>query len=229
MAAALATTLLAGCFRISTTFVRVTDPAAVAVRVGPREVLAPSSQPDAVVAAEGHYWYLLTRMPYRIDAVREPGGALGLRCDACAFAPWPMRSAAEAPLVDAAGNVRPSFATPHLSREALVLPVDVGFVRAPRRMQPVVGARPDLVIPWHAVASARRVSRPLPWWFAALFLTVGATWTASGVYFVDVTRRHWPRVGYGFGVPAITVGAALVGVGLWHLLAPVREETLRPP
>jgi hypothetical protein len=227
--AALGLALLAGCFRISTTTVRVTDPAAVSVRFGPREVLPPSSQPAATVVGQGHYWYLLTRLPYRIDAVREPLGAVTLRCDACAFAPWPMVATAAVPLVDAAGNVRPSFATPRATREALFIPVDVGFVRAPRRMQAVVGARPELVIPWRAVASARRVSRPLPWWFAAVATGVGATWVGLGGYFIHATRHDSDSLRYGVSVPVIAVGAAVLALGLWHLLAPVREETLQPP
>ena len=192
-------------------------------------LLPPSSQPAVAVVAEGRYWHLFTRLPYRIDAVREPLGALTLRCDACGHAPWPMVGIAAVPLVDAAGNVRPSLGAPRLTREALVLPVDVGLVRAPRRWQPVVGARPELVIPWKSIASARQVRRPLPWWWAAVATFVGATWVGLGGSCIDAARRESAGIRFGISVPGIAIGAAVLSMGLWHLLAPFREETLRPP
>lgn len=229
LAAALGLTLLAGCFRVTTTYVRVTDPAAVGVRLGPREVLPPSSQPAVAVLTEGRYWYLLSRLPYRIDAVREPLGAVSLRCQACGHAPWPMVGVAAVPLVDAAGNVRPGLGAPRRTREALVVPLDATFVRTPRRLEPVVGARPELVIPWRSVASARVVRRPLPWWWAAVATGVGAAWVGLGGYFLHVARHESPALRYGISVPGIAIGTAVLGLGLWHLLAPTREETLRPP
>ncbi|HEY3353429.1 MAG TPA: hypothetical protein VGQ83_09285 [Polyangia bacterium] len=227
--AVLALTLLAGCFRLTTTYVRVNDPAAVALAAGPQEVLPPGREPRVAKLAEGRYWYLLTRLPYEIHAVREPTGAVALRCDACGHAPWPMTGTAAVLLVDPEGAVRPAFGRARLTREAIVLPADVTFVRAPRRLQPVVAARPDLIIPWQSVVTARQVRRPLPWWAATFPTAIGAGWIGLGAYFLDISQRLGSGTRYGVGVPVITVGAALLGVGLWHLLAPVREEALRPP
>jgi hypothetical protein len=221
---------LTGCLRIGETDVRLRDPTGVALRVGPAEApqerVPAGGPPQTVVVKDGTYGYLFSRLPYRVEARREPDGTLRLSCAACAAAPWPLTGRGEATLVDGAGRVRPTHLVPVRTPAELVLPYDIPLVRAPRRMQGLVEVRPRLAIPWDNVLVARRVSTPPRLW-GAFATIVGAGWVTFGA--LAAANRLGPGLRVGLSVPLFVVGGGALGLGVWCLSAPAREEALVPP
>jgi len=224
---------LAGC--LTTTQVRVRDPTRVGVHVqrgdGFAEVLAPGDPPRTAVAAEKQYWWFLSKLPYRVHAVRETDGALALRCEECGLARWPLRGQREVLLVGPEGNVAPSFGRPAITRENLVLPYELCFVDVRRHRHRFcrVMAPTRITIPRANVSEARRRIKPVRW--AGAWLTaMGAAFLAAGVVAVspalDGVSKGWRAA---IAAPSFTVGGGLAGTGIWVLAAPVREEDLLPP
>jgi hypothetical protein len=213
------------------TEVRVQDPGALALApgAGGAPLLDPGGGDREVVADRGTYLEWLSRKPYELRAHRLGDGELRLECPACAEVGWPLAGEAAATLVGADGRVPPTLARPQLSPEALRLPVGVCFVRAPRNHCRVYASE-ELVIPWSNVARARQTTEPIR--FAGVFLAgFGSLGLIGGSILVSPGfadgRAEGARAAV--GVPMLTIGAAALGLGIWHLAKPRRERSLEPP
>lgn len=146
----------------------------------------------------------------------------------CGVAPWPLRGRAEVLLADAAGVMAPTFGSPEVTQESLVLPYRTCLVSGRKSSCPV-RADASVAIPWDNVLDARRRSAPVPVW-GALALTVGLAFIAAGAVAASPAMRGismgW-RAAY--AAPAFVLGGTLVGSGAWHLTARTREELVLPP
>ena len=218
-----------GCFQVTTTDVQVRDGRAVAlVKNSGETVLAPSSAPTATEATveRGAYPYLFSRQPFDLRASRDSRGAIDLRCDTCADAPYPFAGTDHVELLDATGRTAPTLAwlvdqgTSSTRVTFDVCMVSGRFCR--------VSAKLNLVIPAGDVVEVRRRTEPIRVWgymllaFSVVAAGVGVYALASpatGATLGD--RAPWAAA---FFIPAFTLG----GIGAWTAFAPVQEQVWRP-
>jgi hypothetical protein len=233
----------AGCLRQSTMFVRVRDPSRVALRISrgadDKEVLPAGGPPRVVPLENGHYWYVFSKMPYQISAVRSSGGEMRIDCEECGAPPWPLRGVAEITLLDDEGKAAPTSAPPMVTREALILLYELALVWNPRHHHrgidwhgnPVntgeVTARAKLTIPWNNVVEARQRREPSRA-IGTFALILGITQLIVGVGIATLPIQS-NGLRFGISIPTLTVGAASIGWGIWSLRAPARETMLAPP
>jgi hypothetical protein len=228
------------CFRTRTIYVRVRDPAGVALiaahHAGKEEILAPGERSDSALFGHGFYYVnRYERRMYRIFASRGSSGDLLLQCEACARVDRSV-DAGEVRLVASTGEMHPSAERPILRPDSLGLWFRLSWGNWDRSSK--IGRIETLVIlgtTWDNIVEARRRSVPVRAW-GGVSTALGLILVASGTY--ASTRAGAPPFVTGSwtdtGVPLVSIGflalgGSLVGSGLWHLLAPAREETISRP
>jgi hypothetical protein len=143
--------------------------------------------------------------------------------------PWPKHGRDSAPLVSAGGNVVPSVGRATITSTAITLPYQFCFVTSGRRHEYCeVESKSSVTIPWENVVAADRSTSPIRGWGIGL-LAFGAVEIASGALILSPVFGDAPfSTRAAFGVPLVTTGAIAAAFGLWHILAPTREEHIYP-
>jgi hypothetical protein len=221
----------ASCITVTSTAVRVRDLRQLDLKKQDSgEVVIPVGAGSATVPIEaGVFWNWFERIPFHVDAIREPTGALHLQCDACGTVPWPKHGRDSAPLVSTGGNVVPSVGRATITSAAITLPYQFCFVTSGRRHEYCeVESKSSVTIPWENVVAADRSTSPIRGWGIGL-LAFGAVEIASGAIMLSPVFGDAPfSTRAAFGVPLLTTGAIAAAFGLWHILAPTSEEHIYP-
>jgi len=221
----------ASCITVTSTTVRVRDLRQLDLKKQDSgEVVIPVGADAVTVPVEkGVFSNWFERVPFEVDAIREPTGALQLKCEACGAVPWPKHGRESAPLVSADGTVAPSVGRARITPAAITLPYQICFVTSGRRHQYCeVESKTSVTIPWENVVAAERSTSPIRGWGIGL-LAFGAVEIASGAIILSPVfgdASFSSRAA--FGVPLITTGAIAAAFGLWHILAPTSEEHIYP-
>ncbi|HET6284116.1 MAG TPA: hypothetical protein VFH73_24375 [Polyangia bacterium] len=221
------------CITATSTTVRVRDLRKLDLtnRDNGQVVIASGADVATVPLQKGAIWNWFEKMPFEVDAIREPTGTLRLQCDACGGAPWPKIGREAASLVQANGDLVPSVGHATISPAAITLPYQTCFVASGSKHHHCeIESRTSVTIPWENVVEADRSTSPVRFWGVAL-VTFGAAEIAGGAIalspaFGDANYALSSRAT--FALPLITTGAVALGVGLWHLLAPTRAEHIFP-
>jgi hypothetical protein len=210
---------LAGCTgcTLSTSVVHVRDNAQVTLEsLEGAPLLPPGTETTDAHLADGAYWVPpFRKVTYEIRGQREPDGAIALRCDACLVSHLPLLRADGEMLPAYSWRVgyEPSRITSSYE-DACLEPAQRGLcdARAPVR----------LTVPREDVVDVRRRSTPVR---AVGYLFAGVSVIALGMFTAVALRDH-------DAAPYAAVAAipflAFGGVGLWQLLAPVKEEVWTP-
>lgn len=225
----------AGCWRTTTTTIRVRDPGQVVLEQAAEPVpvtVVPSGSSASVPIATGRWFEPFHFVRYEIRAVRDRAGTLSLHCDACGNARYPLAGISDRQLVSARGEVAPTIGAVDLSlaSSAIVANHDTCLVTAPLGDTTTCEAevRSRLVIPWTNVIEVHRHHEPSRWWGKWL-IAMGVV----GLAFGGVALSPWmnglttgERAGWalGFMVPSSLVLSA----GLWDVYAPARDEYVSP-
>jgi hypothetical protein len=221
----------ASCITVTSTTVRVRDQRQLDLKKQDSgEVVIPFGADAATIPIKkGIFWNWFERMPFEVDAIREPTGALHLQCDACGTVPWPKHGRDSAPLVSADGMVVPSVGRATITPSAITLPYQICFVTSGRKHQHCeVESKTSVTIPWKNVVAADRSTSPMRGWGVGL-LAFGVVEMASGATILSPAFADAPfSARAAFGVPLITTGAVAAAFGLWHILAPTSEEHIYP-
>ena len=221
----------ASCITVTSTAVRVRDLRQLDLKKqdSGEVVIASGSDAATVPMEKGVFWNWFEKVPFEVDAIRGPTGALHLQCDACGAVPFPKRGRDSAPLVSADGKVVPSTGRATMTPAAISLPFEICFVTSGRRHQHCeVESRSTVTIPWGNVVAADRFTSPIRGWGMGL-LAFGAVEIASGAIILSPAFGDAPfSTRAAVGVPLISTGAVAAAFGLWHILAHPSEEHIYP-
>jgi hypothetical protein len=217
----------AGCFQVHTADVRVRDTSSVELTSRSGEPVLPEGAVEGEVQ-RGKYYDLLTRVPYDVRASRDSDGGISLHCDACGAAGFPHTGTSYVTLLGPDGRSLPTSSwSLAIEPKRVVADYDVCLVSG--RHACTVDAQPRMVVPMSEVLEVRRRAEPLRFWgYALLGMSAVMMGVATAYTFVPQSgtslgeRAAWGTL---VAVPALGIGAA----GLWEVLAPVTEQTWRPP
>jgi hypothetical protein len=234
---------LAGCSPRTWTEVKLRDPSAAAVEIetphGP-EVLLPAGRVAQEITLPRTTPPYGREVLYESSALREEGGAITMRCDACIKAPIvrlvPAGDGATLSTdgLPNAGSVGVAFERDAL-RMRLAYPY---YVPAGRSMHgPYVAFRYDVVVPRDAVMEVREKREDLngPGW---VVLAVGAALTAGSIALIDLgaqgvhARSAAPEsvLGLAGGILLLMPAAILDLLGIGMVTAPGGyDRRVEPP
>lgn len=215
--------IFAGCAMRTTTSFSVRDPATVSLesREG-RPVIMPSEPAMALrseLLVHGEYRSLFSDVPFDVFAERAPGGSLHVSCPACKSAFHPP-GVEHLVLVGGDGWTAPVAREDVTStRDGVALHERPCFVEGNKHC--LAGADGVLRIPWHDTLLEREHREPVRW-VGFVAIAGGAPVILAGALDFALSPRDAP---HGLGALGLgSFGAALVGVGLWYLLAPGSDE-----
>jgi len=181
----------------------------------------PSVSPRSELLVHGEHRALFTDVLYDVFAERAADGSLHVSCPSCtrAFNPPGVERVTLVGSDRWTAPVSPDdvMTTP----DALVLHAHPCFVEGNKRCS--AGADGVLRIPWDDAVMAREHTTPVRW-VGAVAIAGGAPVIVAGALDFALSPRDAP---HGLGAVGLgAFGAALVGVGLWYLLAPGSDEYL---
>ncbi|MGO9838106.1 MAG: hypothetical protein ACLP1X_28320 [Polyangiaceae bacterium] len=223
-----ASILSLGCVMRATESYSVHDPAAVFLQATDgRPVVppGPSTSPRTELLLHGEHRALFTDVHYDVFAERTPDGALYVSCPVCPVA-FHAPVAERLPLV---GEDR--FTAPVAVDDVTRTPDAIVVHERPcfhedNKHNCTAGADAVLTIPWNEVVLMREHIEPIRW-VGVVAICGGAPVILAGALDFALSPRDAPTGLGALGLGAF--GAALVGVGLWYLLAPGSHEDTRAP